>query len=54
MLETIVLFVLVCLAAVGTVTIGNIIGSYMYKKEVKRKEQFKQDVLSIIKELKEK
>lgn len=53
MIETIVLFLLVLLAAIGTVTLGNITGGYMYEKEVKRKEQFKQDVLSIIKELKE-
>lgn len=54
MIETIVLFLLVLLAAIGTVALGNIAGGYMYEKEVKRKEQFKRYVLDIIKEYKEK
>lgn len=53
MLETIALFLLAPLAAIGVVTLGNITGSYAYEKEVKRKEKFKQDVLEVINELKE-
>lgn len=50
MLEVITLFLLVPFAAIGSVTIGNVLGNYSYNKEVKRKEKFKQDVLEIIKE----
>lgn len=53
MLETIVLFLLAPLAAIGVVTLGEITGRYAYNKEVKRKEKFKQDVLEVINELKE-
>lgn len=53
MLETIVLFILAPLAAIGAVTLGNIVGYYSYNREVKRKKQFKRDVLDIIKEYKE-
>lgn len=53
MLETIALFLLTPLAAIGVVTLGNITGTYAYEKEVKRKEKFKQDVLEVINELKE-
>lgn len=53
MLETIALFLLTPLAAIGVVTLGEITGRYAYDKEVKRKEKFKQDVLDVINELKE-
>lgn len=53
MLETIALFLLAPLAAIGVVTLGEITGSYAYKKEVKRKEKFKQDVLEVINEIME-
>lgn len=53
MLETIVLFLLAPLAAIGTVTLGNITGSYAFKKEEKRKEKFKRDVLAVLNELAE-
>lgn len=53
MLETIALFLLAPLAAIGVVTLGEITGSYAYKKEVKRKEKFKQDVVEVINELME-
>ena len=53
MLETIALFLLAPLAAIGVVTLGEITGGYAYDKEVKRKEKFKQDVLEVINELKE-
>lgn len=50
MLETIALFLLAPLAAIGVVTLGEITGIYAYKKEVKRKEKFKQDVVEVINE----
>lgn len=53
MLETIALFLLTPLAAIGVVNLGEITGRYAYDKEVKRKEKFKQDVLDVINELKE-
>lgn len=53
MLETIALFLLTPLAAIGVVTLGNITGRYAYEKEVKRKEKFKQDVLEVINEIME-
>lgn len=43
MLETIVLLLLAPLAAIGTVTLGNITGSYAFKKEEKRKEKLKEE-----------
>ncbi|EMF0039667.1 hypothetical protein POD66_002434 [Enterococcus hirae] len=43
MLETIVLLLLAPLAAIGTVTLGNITGSYTFKKEEKRKEKLKEE-----------
>lgn len=54
MLETIVLFILVPLAALGVVYIIYIIGEIKEYCNSKRKEQFKQDVLSIVKEHEEK
>lgn len=53
MLEIIALFLLAPLVAIGVVTLGEIIGNYAYKKEDKRKEKVKQDVLEVINELKE-
>lgn len=53
MLETVALFLLTPLAAIGVVTLGEITGRHAYDKEVKRKEKFKQDVVDIIKEFKE-
>ena len=53
MLETIALFLLAPLAAIGVVTLGEISGRHAYDKEVKRKEQFKKDVLEVIKDIEE-
>lgn len=53
MLETIALFLLAPLAAIGVVTLGEITGRCAYDKEVKRKEQFKKDVLEVIKDKEE-
>lgn len=53
MLEIIALFLLAPLAAIGVVTLGEISGRNAYEKEVKRKEQFKQDVLEVIKDIEE-
>lgn len=36
MIETIVLFLLAPLAAIGTVTLGNITGSYIFEKESRK------------------
>lgn len=43
MLETIVLFLLAPLAAIGTVTLGTITGGYAFKKEERRKEKLKEE-----------
>lgn len=53
MLETMALFLLAPFAAIGAVTLGGITGRYVYEKEVKRKEKFKQDVLEVINEFME-
>lgn len=53
MLETIASFLLVKLAAIGVVNLGEITGRYAYEKELKRKEKFKKDVLEIINEIME-
>lgn len=53
MLETIALFLLTPLEAIGVVTLGEITANYAYEKELKRKEKFKQDVLKVINELME-
>lgn len=53
MIEMIFIFLMTPLAAIGVVKLGEITGTYAIEKELKRKEQFKKDVLEIIKEVKE-
>ena len=50
MFEVIALFLLAPFAAIGAVTVGNITGSYVYNREVKRKEKFKRNVLEALEE----
>lgn len=50
MIDIIAISLLVPFAAIGVVTTGTILGNYSYKREVKRKEQFKRDVLEVLKE----